>query len=66
MPDQTDKKRVYWRVGMFFEKVVEIDEPLPELEVTRWATRHAGNMAGLNDMTITEVVVTAEVEPLNE
>ena len=47
MPEPTEKKRrVYWRVGMFFEKQIEIDEPLPELEVTRWATRHAGNMAG--------------------
>ena len=62
MPGQTESdrpRRVYWRVGLFFEKQIEIDEPLSEEEAREYAYKHAGNIAGMNDMSITQVEVQA-------
>jgi len=52
--------KVYFTVGMFFEKMVKIDEDISRETAKAWAEVTAQRIAELNDMIIIEVVVVKE------
>jgi len=55
-----------YSVGMFFEKVFEVDEDLPLEEIEKWAEKRAMRIAEDNNMVVTQIDVFETPTPKSE